>query len=85
MGDVTGVSVRYFAAAAEAAGCTKETLDIPPSADLGQVKEHLLAKYGPDMAQVLSVSAFLVGSELTRDLTRTAGTQVDVLPPFAGG
>ncbi|PQP26336.1 MoaD/ThiS family protein [Rhodococcus opacus] len=85
MVDVTGISVRYFAAAADAAGCTKETLDLPVDADLGQVKEHLLAKYGPEMQQVLSVSAFLVDSELTRDLTRTAGTQVDVLPPFAGG
>ena len=85
MVDVTGISVRYFAAAADAAGCTKETLDLPVGADLGQVKEHLLAKYGPAMQRVLSVSAFLVDSELTRDLTRTAGTQVDVLPPFAGG
>ncbi|KAF0965411.1 MULTISPECIES: MoaD/ThiS family protein [Rhodococcus] len=85
MVDVTGISVRYFAAAADAAGCTKETLDLPATADLGQVKDLLLAKYGPGMQQVLSVSAFLVDSELTRDLTRTAGAQVDVLPPFAGG
>ncbi|RYE41164.1 MAG: MoaD/ThiS family protein [Hyphomicrobiales bacterium] len=85
MVDVTGISVRYFAAAADAAGCTKETLDLPVSANLGQVKALLLAKYGLGMQQVLSVSVFLVDSELTRDLTRTAGAQVDVLPPFAGG
>ncbi len=82
---VTGISVRYFAAAADAAGCTKETLDLPTDAPLGQVKTALVAKYGADMERVLSVAAFLVDSELTRDLTRTAGHQVDVLPPFAGG
>ncbi|MEV0946147.1 MoaD/ThiS family protein [Rhodococcus sp. NPDC049939] len=82
---VTAVSVRYFAAAADAAGRTGETLELPARADLGQVKSALLAKYGPDMERVLSVAAFLVDSELTRDLTRPAGAQVDVLPPFAGG
>ncbi|WP_070380633.1 MoaD/ThiS family protein [Rhodococcus sp. WMMA185] len=82
---MTAVSVRYFAAAADAAGCTKETIEFPAPADLGQVKSALLDRYGPDMERVLEVAAFLVGSELTRDLTRPAGSQVDVLPPFAGG
>ncbi|WP_084721863.1 MoaD/ThiS family protein [Rhodococcus marinonascens] len=82
---MTGVSVRYFAAAADAAGRTRESLELPVTADLGQVKSVLLAKYGPDMERVLKVAAFLVDSELTRDLSRTAGAQVDVLPPFAGG
>ncbi|MFC7448059.1 MoaD/ThiS family protein [Rhodococcus daqingensis] len=77
--------MRYFAAAADAAGCTEETLDLPPTADLALVKSTLIARYGPDMARVLTVAAFLVESELTRDLTRTAGAQVDILPPFAGG
>ncbi|MGW5152181.1 MoaD/ThiS family protein [Rhodococcus koreensis] len=81
----TSISVRYFAAAADAAGRGGETLDMPTGADLGQVKSALLTKYGPGMERVLSVAAFLVGSELTRDLTALAGTQVDVLPPFAGG
>lgn len=85
MAEVIGVSVRYFAAAADAAGCVKETLALPATADLGQVKSMLIGKYGPDMERVLSVAAFLVGSELTRDLTRSAGSRVDVLPPFAGG
>ncbi|MFC9554057.1 MoaD/ThiS family protein [Rhodococcus sp. NPDC056960] len=81
----TRISVRYFAAAADAAGRGLETLDMPTGADLGQVKSALLAKYGTSMERVLSVAAFLVGSELTRDLTAPVGARVDVLPPFAGG
>lgn len=85
MAEISGVSVRYFAAAADAAGCAKETLALPPAADLAQLRSTLIDKYGPDMERVLSVAAFLVESELTRDLTRSAGPRVDVLPPFAGG
>lgn len=77
--------MRYFAAAAEAAGCTKETLDLDPSSALGALKTALIERHGPDMERVLTVAAFLIDSELTRDLTRAAGAQVDVLPPFAGG
>ena len=40
--EVIGVSVRYFAAAADAAGCVKETLALPATADLGQVKSMLI-------------------------------------------
>lgn len=80
-----GIAVRYFAAAAEAAGCSEETLDLPDSADLGQVKAALIVRHGADMERVLTVAAYLVDSELTRDLARTAGAQVDILPPFAGG
>lgn len=80
-----GIAVRYFAAAADAAGRSEETLDLPNGADLGQLKSALIARHGGDMERVLSVSAYLVDSELTRDLARTAGAQVDILPPFAGG
>ncbi|MFD4366418.1 MoaD/ThiS family protein [Rhodococcus sp. NPDC058521] len=80
-----GIAVRYFAAAADAAGCTGEILALDPGADLGQVRTMLVGKYGPDMERVLSVAAYLVDEELTRDLARVAGDEVDILPPFAGG
>jgi molybdopterin converting factor small subunit len=87
---VTGIEVRYFAAAADAAGREKETVDLAVGSDLAALRAALIERHGADMERVLSVAAYLVepgagGGELTRDLTYPAGAKVDVLPPFAGG
>ncbi|RYE41384.1 MAG: MoaD/ThiS family protein [Hyphomicrobiales bacterium] len=82
---VTGIEVRYFAAAADAAGVDKEIVALPPTTDLGSLKAALIERHGEKMARVLSVAGFLVDSELTRDLACIVGPVVDVLPPFAGG
>jgi molybdopterin synthase sulfur carrier subunit len=87
---MTGIEVRYFAAAADAAGREKETVDLAVGSDLGALRAVLIERHGADMERVLSVAAYLVepdsgGGELTRDLTCPAGAKVDVLPPFAGG
>jgi sulfur-carrier protein len=79
------VQVRYFAAAAEAAGRTEEALTLPAGADLTHLQETLAERYGERMAKILGVAAYLVDSELTRDPSSAVGAQVDVLPPFAGG
>lgn len=85
MADSRPVEVRYFAAAADAAGCTRETLDLPVSATVGDVSAAVAARHGADMARVLKVAAFLLGDELTRDASAPVGQRIDVLPPFAGG
>jgi molybdopterin converting factor small subunit len=82
---VVDIEVRHFAAAAEAAGCAKETLTLPDSPTVGDVDAALRERHGADMARVLSVAAFLVGDELTRDPSFSVGTVVDLLPPFGGG
>ncbi|AKE01149.1 molybdenum cofactor biosynthesis protein MoaD (plasmid) [Rhodococcus erythropolis] len=82
---VTGIEVQYFAAAADAAGVDKEIVALPPSTDLRSLKAALIDRHGADMARVLSVAGFLIGSDLTRDLAWIAGPVVGVLPPFAGG
>ena len=82
---VRTVEVRYFAAAAEAAGRTEEPLAVPVGADLAHLRVVLAERYGEQMAKVLGVAAYLVDSELTRDPSSGVGAQVDVLPPFAGG
>ncbi|MFC0452353.1 MoaD/ThiS family protein [Rhodococcus jostii] len=79
------VSVRYFAAAAEAAGCTKEEVRVVVGASLADLRAVLVGRYGPSMERVLTVAAFLQDDELTRDLAVAAASRVDVLPPFAGG
>ncbi|MGN6127376.1 MAG: MoaD/ThiS family protein [Humibacter sp.] len=80
----THVSVRYFAAAAEAAGCEEETLSIEPPT-VGTLRDLLAARYGEAMTRVLSSGSFLVDGVATRDVSRIVEARVDVLPPFAGG
>jgi molybdopterin synthase sulfur carrier subunit len=79
----TTVVVRYFASAAEAAGCEEETL--PAASTVGDLRALLIGKYGPGMARVLASGSFLVDGVVSRDDARKLGARVDVLPPFAGG
>ena len=80
---MTDVTVRYFAAAADAAGTTEETLPAVPT--VGDLRALLTRKYGAAMTRVLASGSFLVDGIVSRDDSRTLGTRVDVLPPFAGG
>lgn len=76
------VSVRYFASAAEAAGCEEESLE---ATTVGELRGLLVARYGEPMSRVLSAGSFLVDGVVSRDDSRALGLRVDVLPPFAGG
>ena len=75
--------VRYFAAAADAAGVEEETLD--GVSTIGALTALLTDRYGEPMAKVLRAGSFLVDGAATRDPDRVVGAVVDVLPPFAGG
>jgi molybdopterin synthase sulfur carrier subunit len=78
------VTVRYWAGARAAAGCTEEVVDAGTVGDL-------VAAIGrrPPLARVLSASSLLVdGSAVHRDDVEhplRGDAVVDVLPPFAGG
>ncbi|KAA0024128.1 MoaD/ThiS family protein [Antrihabitans cavernicola] len=85
MVDTRAIEVRYFAAAADASGCTTETLELPMATTVGDVSAAVAARHGADMARVLKVAAFLLDDELTRDAAAAVGDRIDVLPPFAGG
>ncbi|MEP6478499.1 MAG: MoaD/ThiS family protein [Rhodoglobus sp.] len=74
--------VRYFAAAAEAAGREEESLD---ATTVGELRALLVKRYGEPMTRVLANGSFLVDGVVSRDDSRTLGDRVDVLPPFAGG
>ncbi|GAB3394727.1 MoaD/ThiS family protein [Humibacter soli] len=80
----THVSVRYFAAAAEAAGREEEALSVEP-ATVGALRQLLTERYGEPMTRVLASGSFLVDGVATRDASRIVEARVDVLPPFAGG
>ncbi len=77
------VLVRYFAAAAEAAGLEEELLPAVPTA--GALKAVLADRYGDSMRRVLAAGSFLIDGTVSRDDARPLGARVDVLPPFAGG
>ena len=75
--------MRYFAAAADAAGCEEELL--PAVSPVRELKSVLVERYGDAMARVLASGSFLVDGVVSRDDSRALGARVDVLPPFAGG
>ena len=86
MADATrSIEIRYFAAAADAAGCAKETIEVASGTTLETVRDAVLARHGASMEPILRVSAYLVGEEMTRELGSPVGDRVDILPPFAGG
>lgn len=74
--------VRYFAAAAEAAGREEEVL---AAETVGALKALLIGRYGEPMQRVLAAGSFLVNGVVSRDDATPIGERVDVLPPFAGG
>jgi molybdopterin synthase sulfur carrier subunit len=78
------VTVRYFAAAAEAAGVTTETL---PAGTVGALIAAMTKAHGPGLELVLARCSLLAaGIRVAEDATPLAdGVTVDVLPPFAGG
>lgn len=82
------ITVRYFAAAADAAGRDQEQLtlgaaDVTPT--VGTLRAELQERYGAPMAAVLRAGSFLVDGKVSRDDARPLGGTVDILPPFAGG
>lgn len=77
------IRVRYFAAAADAAGREEEVLvDVATAGDL---RGLLIERYGELMARVLANGSFLIDGVVSRDDSARVGSRADVLPPFAGG
>jgi molybdopterin synthase sulfur carrier subunit len=81
---MTEITVRYFAAAEEAAGRDEERIDLS-EATLGALHNLLVARYGAPMERVLRTGSFLVDGVVRRAPEARIGHRVDVLPPFAGG
>lgn len=76
--------IRYFAAAAQAAGTPTQELDAHNFSASGLVA-HLGAD-NPALAKSLKVCALLAdGVRVEGDTSLRNVTQLDVLPPFAGG
>ena len=76
--------VRYFAAAADAAGRPDETLTVEGAA-VGDLRDLLVQRYGEPMERVLRTGSILVDGVVSRDPERALGAVADVLPRFSGG
>lgn len=79
---VAGVTVRYWAAAREAAGVESER---HAGATVGEVVAAAVAVH-PDLGRVAAVATFLLDGRATgREAPVSGGETLEVLPPFAGG
>ena len=83
------VTIRYWAAAKEAAGVQEESVEAITLSDL---LNTVVASRKPDgrLADVLARSSFLVnadpvGRTAKQSIVLDDGAVVEVLPPFAGG
>ncbi|SEE93157.1 MoaD/ThiS family protein [Ruania alba] len=75
--------VRYFAAAAEAAGRHGESL---AANSVGELRSLMIERHGEGLERVLTRCSLLVDGVVTDDATSLEENDVvDVLPPFAGG
>jgi sulfur-carrier protein len=87
--DMAKVTIRYWAAAKEAAGVQEEPVEAITLSDL---LNTVVASRKPDrrLADVLARSSFLVNADPVGHTPRESillddGAVVEVLPPFAGG
>ena len=78
------VAIRYFAAAAAAAGTAEESRD---ATTLGALLDDVRADHGEGFAAVLGRCTLLLDGVVTTDGSTPVGqdARLDVLPPFAGG
>jgi sulfur-carrier protein len=75
------ITVRYWAAAREAAGTREERLE---AASMEELRALLAGR--PALDRVCSASSYLVdGAQAAPGALLPDGAVVDVLPPFAGG
>jgi sulfur-carrier protein len=83
------VTIRYWAAAKEAAGVPEESVD---AVTLRDALDAAIAGRGPDtrLAAVIARSSFLVNADPAGRVAKESivldeGSVIEVLPPFAGG
>jgi molybdopterin converting factor subunit 1 len=79
------LTVLYFAAARDAAGSSRETLDVSAPCTVGDLRRQLSERYAP-LARVLPRCRMAVNEELAADGDGVPeGAEVAVIPPVAGG
>lgn len=81
------VTVRYFAGARAAAGLRSEDIELEEGASVADLLDVVAGRHGETLSKVLAGCSFLLDSVAVRDRYAPIAndTELDVLPPFAGG
>ncbi|WP_367132888.1 MoaD/ThiS family protein [Saccharothrix sp. HUAS TT1] len=81
------LTVRYFAGARAAVGVADESFELADAATVGVAIEAVRQRHGDRVARVLPACSYLLDGVAVRnhDTLVLPGSQLDVLPPFAGG
>ena len=81
------LTVRYFASARAATGLTSEVLALGEGATIGEVVLLLTARHAGRFAEIADASSLLLDGVAVRSPDTPVGSasELDVLPPFAGG
>lgn len=81
------VHVRFFASARAATGRDTAEIELAPDGSVEDAVHALREQQPSALAKILAAASFLVDGVAVRDRSRPlpAGSQLDVLPPFAGG
>ncbi len=82
--DIT-VTVLFFAAAADAAGCRERTMTFPAGTTTGAAVDAVVAEI-PDLASIRGSCAMAIDRRVVgSDADLTAGCTLAILPPVSGG
>jgi molybdopterin converting factor small subunit len=81
------VTIRYFAGARAAAGCSEELVEVADGDTVADVLTGAADRHGDKLARVLTACSVLVDEVAARDhsIPLRPDAVLDVLPPFAGG
>ncbi|GAC57589.1 molybdopterin synthase small subunit MoaD [Gordonia hirsuta DSM 44140 = NBRC 16056] len=82
--DTSTVAVNYFAALVDAVGCEREQFTLADPT-VGGLRRAIGWRHGDRAGELAAHCSVLDGDRLLRADTEVIGSQVDVLPPFAGG
>lgn len=78
------VTVRFYAAAAEAAGTHETTIEVPDDATVDDALQLVDSRY-PKVAAMRSQCSVFVDDVQARTPQLGNARTLDILPPFAGG
>jgi molybdopterin converting factor small subunit len=81
------VVVRYFAGARAAAGVAEERVELATAGSVADALAAVSTRRGPALLRILPSCSFLLNGVAVHDHGTAVpdGSELDVLPPFAGG